>query len=351
MNTNIITRNKALFAGFILFLVACLIASAAIPAIGATVGWARTGQWAWRIISGAGTMVTFGQLLNEINKPNDTEAGLRARPSVYDNPTRRASGAYRGITWETRRDLQLGKMGGNYAVMDAEYIAIVWDEELEDYRRGKWTLTINAPHWMSKKQWDDVYANPDSAVPNHAWYEFWDRAWSKGGYWLTSGGSYQYEYPPVKVESDVWNPAWFGTVLDGELVGAARKLDLTYKARLHFQTQKLTWVNRPNGNGSWKGGTWVKNDLKKPKFTITFPGYEDASKSGIDICPPNHKIRSVHVKGGMDIWWHKNVEHIRAVLETQPLDDQGNLTGDVTRHDRKLQKNVYWVVDYSRQPN
>ncbi|MCS1410926.1 MAG: hypothetical protein M2R45_04121 [Verrucomicrobia subdivision 3 bacterium] len=60
----------------------------------------------------------------------------------------------------------------------------------------------------------------------------------------------------------------------------------------------------------------------------------------MELCPSNHRISSEIIRGGMDIWWNKNIKHAAPVVKTQALDERGNLTRAITRHEGQFQKNV-----------
>lgn len=309
------------------------------------------GRYAYHIISGIGTMVTYGQLLNQINIPSHEDSRLRARPTLHTFESRTQSGVYRGIAdpeWKVTHDDPWNHVGdrANYQWYNFSYFNVVWDEEHQEHFKVPYSETFSeGPAWISASQWRAAMDSPGAAKGKKF---CWPREdpWSRPGFWLMSAHSTKYEYPDVVVESDVWNPAWFGSTLDGELVDEAEELNLTYDVKVHFELQPLTWVEGPYG-GRWQGGDWVRPNPNN--YKLTFPGYEDDSAS-LGLCPPNHRIGSETVRGGVDIWWNKNVNRVYAKLQTQPLDSGGNPSGSITVHEGLIQKNETWVVDESTEP-
>lgn len=307
--------------------------------------WLSAGRYAYQIISGIGTMVTYGQLLNQINKPNQEDSKLRARPFLHTFESRTESGVYRGTAnpeWKVTHDDPWNYVGdrANYQWYKFSYFNVAWNEEEQEHYKVPYSETFGeGPSWISASQWRAAVDSIGAAKVKKFFWP-WEDPWARPGFWIVSAHSTKYEYPDVVIESDVWNPAWLGSSLDGELVDAAEDMSLTYEVKVHFELQPLTWVEGPYG-GHWQGGDWVSDSEM-----FYFPGYKDAQETR-SLCPPNTRISSETVRGGMDIWWNKNVEYVHAKLQTRPLDSNGNPTGSITVHEGNIQKNESWVVDSS----
>jgi hypothetical protein len=309
------------------------------------------GRYLYHIVSGIGTMVTYGQLLNQINKPSQEGSRLRARPTLHTFESRTESGVYKGNAnseWKVTHDDPWNHVGdrANYQWYNFSYFNVAWDEDDQEHYKVPYSETFGeGPAWISASQWRAAVDSPGAAKVKPFFWP-WEDPWARPGFWIVSANSTKYEYPDVEIESDVWNPAWFGTTLDGELVDEAEELNLNYEVKVHFELQPLTWVEGPYG-GHWQGGDWVRPNPNN--YSLSFLGYEDSSAS-IALCPPNTRINGETVRGGMDIWWNKNVEYVYAKLKTQPLDSNGNPTGSIRVHKGNIQKNESWVVDSSVEP-
>lgn len=321
-------------------------------------GWIKGATYAYNVLDGVGTWVFYAELLeNEIFKPNRTDAKLRARPDLYTYEKTTTSGVYAGRVLEESEAGAYGQAynvhdyAGNYAEYIIHWIIVEYDEEDEEhYVVSGAGGASNGPHWWSKSTWESFVDSP-AAAEESSWWDRWTTgdAWSRPGFWITIGSSVKLEYPDVTIKSDVWNPATFGTVLDGQLVNTARTFGgtgLNYTAKVHFELQPLTWVPGANGTGYWTHDDWKQNDADL--FTHTFPGYRDFSTT-MSLCPSNHRIRREEVKGGMDIWWNQNISYTSAVVQTQALDEQGNRTGSIKTHEGLIQKNINYVIDFSTE--
>ena len=333
-------------------LVTVLFAAISLQTTYSVVQWLQAaptaGRYLYHIVSGIGTMVTYGQLLNQINKPSEEGSRLRARPKLHTFESRTESGVYKGNAnpeWKVTHDDPWNHVGdrANYQWYNFSYFNVAWDEDDQEHYKVPYSETFGeGPAWISASQWRAAVDSPGAAKVKPFFWP-WEDPWARPGFWIVSANSTKYEYPDVEIESDVWNPAWFGTTLDGELVDEAEELNLTYEVKVHFELQPLTWVEGPYG-GHWQGGDWVRPNPSN--YRLSFPGYEDDSAS-VSLCPPNTRINGEAVRGGMDIWWNKNVDYVYAKLKTQPLDSNGNPTGSITVHEGSIQKNESWVVDYT----
>jgi hypothetical protein len=307
------------------------------------------GRYLYQIISGIGTMVTYGQILNQINRPSQEGSRLRARPKLHTFESMKQSGVYRGevlgetkITGDHRYYDVIAGDRGNYQIYNFSSFSVAWDEDDQEHYKVPYSETYGeGPSWISTSQWRAAVDSPGAAQQNN-WLMPWEDPWARPGFWIVSAYSTKYEYPDVVVESEVWNPAWFGTTLDGELVDRAAELKLTYHVKLHYKLEPLTWVEGPYG-GHWTGGTRYSRNQ-----SCLFPGYKKAQVTKT-LCPPNTRINGEALRGGMDIWWNKNVNYVYAMLHTQALDSNGNPTGNISVHEGQIQKNESWVVDYSVQ--
>jgi hypothetical protein len=321
-------------------------------------GWIKGATYAYNVLDGFGTWSFYSELLeNEIFKPNRADAKLRARPDLYTYEKTTTSGAYHGKALEESEAGAFGQThnvhnyAGNYAEYIIHWIIVEYDEEDEEhYVVNGAGGASNGPHWWSKSIWESFVDSP-AAAKESSWWEAMMTGdnWSRTGFWITIGSSVKLEYPDVTIKSDVWNPAPFGTVLDGQLVNTAKNFGgtgLNYTAKVHFELQKLTWISGPNGTGYWTNTDWKTNIADK--FTHVFPGYQDSSTTK-SLCPQNHRIRREEVKGGMDIWWNQNISYSNATVETQELDEQGNRTGPIETQTGYIQKNIDYVIDFSTE--
>ena len=335
-----------------------LLIGSTLTAIHVQAGWVKGAKYAYNILDGIGTWSFYSELLeNEIFKPNRADSKLRARPDLYTFEKTTTSGVYAGRVLEESEAGAYGQAynihdyAGNYAEYIIHWIIVEYDEEDEEhYVVSGAGGASNGPHWWSKSTWES-FVNSPAAAKESSWWDRWTTgdAWSRPGFWITIGSSVKLDYPDVTIKSDVWNPAAFGTVLDGQLVNTAKNFNgtgLNYTAKVHFELQKLTWVSGPNGTGFWSTGRWIENDPSK--YNHTFPGYQTASTTK-SLCPSNHRIRREEIKGGMDIWWNQNINYSNATVETQELDEEGNRTGPIKTHDGLIQKNINYVIDFSTQ--
>ena len=228
----------------------------------------------------------------------------------------------------------------NYQWYNFTYFNVAWDEDDQEHYKVSYSETFSeGPSWISASQWRAAVDSPGAAKVKPFFWP-WEDPWARPGFWIVSAHSTKYEYPDVVVESDVWNPAWLGTTLDGELVDRAEELNLWYNVKVYFDLQPLTWVD------TYFGGYWEQGDWGARCESFSFPGFKDAQETR-SLCPSNTRIGGETVRGGMDIWWNKNVEYVYAKLQTQPLDSNGNPTGNIVTHEGQVQKNEWWDVDSS----
>lgn len=334
---------------------ATLLIGSTLAATHVQAGWVKGAKYAYNILDGIGTWSFYAELLeNEIFKPNRTDSKIRARPSLQTYEKATMSGVYHGDVWDEKVEgygsgsSYTLSYGGNYAHYRLSWMIVEWDEEDEMHLIAQGAGgSSNGPHWWSRSTWDGLVNSPGATEAN-GWMNYWitGDAWIRPGYWITIGSSIKLEYPDVHVISEVWNPDVFGTVLDGQLLNEAKTFGgtgLTYTSKVHFEFQELEWVNGPGGTGYWKEGKWIKND--PDLFMNTFPSYKNSQDSW-SLCPTRNRIRNETVKGGIDIRWNENINYVNAVVETQPLDEQGNLTEVIKRHEGAIQKNINYVIAF-----
>lgn len=343
-------KNTQLSKMAITLLIGSILTSVTLQA-----GWIKGAKYAYNVLDGFGTWSFYSELLeNEIFKPNRADAKLRARPSLETYEKATMSGVYHGDVWDEKVEgygsgnYYTLAYAGNYAHYRLSWMIVEWDEEDEIHLIAQGAGgSSNGPHWWSKNTWESLVNSPGAAEAN-SWLDYWftGDGWARPGFWITIGSSIKLEYPDVKIVSEVWNPAAFGTVLDGQLLNEAKTFGgsgLTYTSKVHFELQELEWVSGTGGTGYWKAGKWVKND--PDLFMNTFPAYKNDQDTW-PLCPSGNRIRNETVKGGIDIRWNENINYVNAVVETQPLDEQGNLTGEIKRHEGAIQKDISYVITF-----
>lgn len=168
--------------------------------------------WAYRIFSGAGTMITYGQLFNVKFKPSNTDSKLRARPILHTYETRRISRVYEGVAseeWVEKANLAVDDRA-NYGITWFDWIYIQWDEEDQEHKvnPNMGERAYLQVYW-DKEDFDWLTSQVGAAQRKSFFWPSED-PWEQEGYWLTYGVAKKYEYPNVDIESDVWNPEWFG---------------------------------------------------------------------------------------------------------------------------------------------
>jgi hypothetical protein len=362
----IIQSKKVITIVVVSLLATVTLYSAAPAALVAAASWIRgTGSvagYAWSIVSGVGTVVTYGQLYNEIFAPQNKESKIAARPTLETYASKSFSGVYSGTAWggynpiyEDSPEFSYGYLGGwdtgNYSITEFDYQWVEWNSEDQEYSvNPDRTMYVKLPMWVS--DWQSIVASDDAAQMN----DWWTRlnggdTWSKPGFWIRQAKSIIHEYPEVKLESRVFNPSTSESVVDGELLQDAADNGYDYSATVSFQRQGLVWVwDRTGIYGSWQGKTpWIQDSDTWPNV----PGYEYASTS-MNICDPHERVRSERIQGGIDIWWHENYEEVRAHIMMVPieyLDANGNIT-DASKvesiEENDIQQNIEWVSRFTR---
>ena len=183
--------------------------------------WIKWGSIAYRVLDGGGPLITYVQLLNEINRPADTSSRLQAAPSLTTFETEDQSSVYHGAANLERHlsssTLENPNHKGNYSYWRMTWQRVVYDTGLEEYvvdHESGGEIAHNA--YRARADWEGILDSPGAAQAQTAWP--WEDPWKRGGIWIITGESRQFNYPDLRVGSDVWNPAWFGVGLDGELV-------------------------------------------------------------------------------------------------------------------------------------
>jgi hypothetical protein len=336
-----IIQSKKVITMVVVSLLATVSIYSAAPIVAGPwlVGEGSAVGWAYRIISGAGTMITYGQLYREIFKPDSTDSKLRARPNLISYERMRNSSIYEGVAYgESVETANFSvRDRANYGVTYIDWIFIEWDEEEGEHKvnpdlKGRAYM----PEYWDKSRFEWVTGLVGAAQKKTFFWPLEDE-WEQGGYWFTYGESTKFEYPDVDIESDVWNPEWFGVALDGELVNQAKALGMGYTAKVHFKLQKLEWITDQYGS------RWASGDMLTQKpVEIWFPGYEDKTVPK-KLCPSHHRIAWERVNGGMDIVWNRNVTYSTALIQVQEVDRFGNRFGDIEEKGGQIQQNLNYV--------
>ena len=290
-----------------------------------------------------------------IQDANGTSGGPANEDVTQDNPVIRIP-LNGGETTYSRSLEGEHHQRGNYAY------TYEWLDKVEANDDGDLVQKFESSYstsdsYRTKEEWQKIVdagalMNGD---PNHATLDVGD--WIRGGKAVIdnspSSKSWKYEYPAVRLYTELYNPDNPGGSISAALRREAESDGLMFKAAVQFDKKRLRYVNDAEAKrkgsaesfGYWDySGPWEEDQSE----TVDLRAWEHGAEKMIDICPDNHVVKNEQAVGGLKYKWGKNRKTHDATIKEKP--DAETPDDEATDHtERKVYVDTWIVIFYDEE--
>ncbi len=290
-----------------------------------------------------------------IQDANGTSGGPANEDVTQDNPVIRIP-LNGGVTTYSRSLEGEHHQRGNYAY------TYEWLDKVEANDDGdpvqKWESSYStSDSYRTKEEWQRIVdagalMNGDS---NHATLDVGD--WIRGGKAVIdnspSSKSWKYEYPAVRLYTELYNPDNPGGSISAALRREAQSDGLMFKAAVQFDKKRLRYVSDAEAKKKGSSGSFGYWDYSGPweedqSETVDLRAWEHGAEKMIDICPDNHVVKNEQAVGGLKYKWGKNRKTHDATIKEKA--DAETPDDEATEHtERKVYVDTWIVIFYDEE--